>query len=373
MRVIVVSWRDLANPLAGGAEVLVDRLLGDLSNKGNDVALVCAKPVGDRAYPVIAAGGTYSQYVRAPIVCATRLRSADVLIDVENGLPFFSPLWWRKPSVCLVHHVHTEQWADYFPTAVASAGRFVESRVMPKIYRNRVFVAVSRSTAVALGDIGVPEDRIEVIESGVDLPAGVPTPKSSEPLFLSLSRIVPHKRIDLMLSAWERVVDEIPGRLVIAGDGPGLQALRQRAAKIPRVDVAGRVSEKEKTRLLRESWFLISTAHHEGWGMSVMEAAAHGTPALAVDVPGIRDSIADGVTGVLVRAPESELPDALARAWVGLVRDRERLGRLSSATRPWAARFTWARTTERWLHVLERVASSARDTGRRRASHALPT
>lgn len=359
MKVVAVSWRDLANPLAGGAEVLIDRLLSALQDRGHDVALVCGGPVSERRYPVVQAGGTYSQYLRAPIACATRWRNADIVIDVENGLPYFSPLWRRGPSVCLVHHVHTDQWITYFPRPVAAVGRLLESHVMPAVYRKRIFIAVSPSTAEALRGIGVAEGRIRVVESGVEVPPGTLTPKTAAPLFLSLSRLVPHKRLELVLQAWALASQKIEGTLVIAGDGPELTALRRQASAIPRAHVVGRVEEEEKNRLLSRAWCLISAAHHEGWGMSVMEAAAYGTPALAVDAPGIRDAVVDGATGVLVRAPESELPTALADAWVELASDAGRRTELGVAARAWASQFTWDRTTDRWLDVLEEVAGSA--------------
>jgi glycosyltransferase involved in cell wall biosynthesis len=356
VRVVAVSWRDLANPLAGGAEVLIDRLLTDMQDRGHDVALVCGGPVAARPYPVVRAGGTYSQYVWAPLECARHWRTADVVIDVENGIPYFSPLWRRSPSVCLVHHVHLDQWNLQFPEPVASLGRFLESRAMPAIYRNRTFVAVSASTAAALRHVGVGPERIRVIESGVDVPPGGMKAKAAEPLYLSLCRLVPHKRLDLMLEAWELASQKIEGSLVIAGDGPGLEALRRQASVIPRVRVVGRVEEAEKDRLLSASWCFISAAHHEGWGMSVMEAAAHGTPALAMDAPGIRDAVIDGVTGTLVRAQPDELPRALADAWVEMASDPVRRGRMGTAARAWAKEYTWERTVDRWLEVLEEVA-----------------
>ena len=316
MRVVALTWRDLPNPSAGGAEVLIDRLLSGLKERGHEVTLVAGGPVAEHEYETVNGGGTYSQYLTAPIICMTRFRRADVIIDVENGLPYFSPLWRRRPSVCLVHHVHTDQWHGHFPRPIATACQAVERRVMPFIYRNRTFVAISNSTADDLVAIGVPRDHIRVIESGVDLPETSSLTRSEEPLFLSLNRLVPHKRVDLLLDAWEIASREIPGRLVIAGDGPELNRLRARAAEIPRVEVMGRVSEETKDRLLAESWAVLSAAHHEGWGMSIMEGAAAGTPALAVDAPGIRDAIVDDVTGVLVHAPDSELPTALATAWV---------------------------------------------------------
>ena len=230
MKVVAVSWRDLAHPSAGGAEVMMDQLLSGLCERGHEVALVAGGPVRQRAYEVIDAGGTYSQYLRAPWVCTRRFRSADVIIDTENGLPYFSPLWRRRPSVCLVHHVHLDQWQPRFPAPVSTVCRALERHVMPAVYRNRTFVAVSSSTAEALKAMGVNQGRIRVIESGVAAPLGPVSEKSMEPLFLSLNRLVPHKRIDLLLQAWRTASQFVPGRLVVAGDGPELANVRRVAS-----------------------------------------------------------------------------------------------------------------------------------------------
>ncbi len=337
---------------------MIDRLLLGLDARGHDVTLVCGGPVTQHRYDVVQAGGEFTQYLAAPAICASRFRRADVVIDVENGLPYFSPLWRRKPSLCLVHHVHTDQWGDRFPSAVASACRIVESRVMPAVYRNRTFVAVSNSTADDLCAIGVPRSHIRTIESGVDLPPTTPVERSKEPLFISLNRLVPHKRIGLLLSAWELAADRIPGRLMVLGDGPELADLRRRAESIPRVEVTGRVSEEMKNHLLAEAWGIVSTAHHEGWGMSIMEAAAAATPALAIDAPGIRDAIVDGVTGILVGGGEGEgdLAAAFADALVDLASDGDSRKRLGRAARERATEFSWERTIDRWQEVLEEVA-----------------
>jgi glycosyltransferase involved in cell wall biosynthesis len=356
--VVAVSWRDLANPSAGGAEILIDRLLTGLAERGHNVSLVCGGPVAENEYETVNAGGTYSQYLRAPAICAARFGQSDVMIDVENGFPYFSPLWRRKPSLCLVHHVHSDQWHGRFPAPVATICRAIERRVMPAVYRNRLFVAVSNSTAKELRAIGVPASHIRIIESGVDRPSGTSPGKSKSPLFISLNRLVPHKRMELLLNAWDMASKKIPGRLVVAGDGPDLPALRAQAATIPRVEVVGRISEECKQRLLSEAWAIVSTSHHEGWGMSVMEAAAAGTPALAIDAPGIRDAIVDGVTGILVRTRDDEIASSLAEEWVALASDRFRRDSLGAAARERAMQFSWEKTIDRWQEVLEEVASA---------------
>ena len=222
MNIVVISWRDLANPLAGGSEVVIDQILLGLAERGHDVTLVCGGPVGRRPYRVIEAGHTYSQYFRVPLAVIRSCRNADVIIDTENGIPFFSPLWWRKSKVCLVHHLHVNQWADRFPPLLACCASFVEKTMMPKIYRDVPFVAVSNSTKVSLEEIGVASNRISVIESGVTIPDRSKmklSNKSERPLFVCIGRQVPHKRTMIVLAAWSLIVRDTDGELLIIGDG----------------------------------------------------------------------------------------------------------------------------------------------------------
>lgn len=357
LQIVAVSWRDLAHPSAGGAEVMINRVLSELQARGHHVTLVCGGPVSDHPFDVVDAGGTYSQYLRAPAICIRHFGDADVVIDVQNGMPYFSPLWRRRPSVCLVHHVHTDQWAARFPRPMAAMFRSVERRAMPFVYRRHPFVAISRSTARSLAMIGVRPDSIRVIESGVDVPQGATGARSAEPLLLSLNRLVPHKRVDLLLDAWSLAHTQVPGRLVIAGDGPLLEDVRRQARSVPRVDVLGRVDEAKKGELLARAWMVLSAAHHEGWGMSVLEGAAYGTPTLAVDAPGIRDAVVDGVTGRLLTVQdESQLPRILSSAMVDLVEDDAAREGLGEAARRRANELSWSQSIDRWEALLWEMA-----------------
>ncbi len=352
MRIGFVAWRDLDHPQAGGSEVVVDRLIRGLADRGHQVQLMCGGPAGERPYPVHNLGGTYTQYLRAPLRHARDLRTTDVLVDVQNGIPFFSPLWRSRPTVCLVHHVHTEQWDLAFPRPVAALGRTLESRLMPWAYRHSQYVAVSPGTATALGDLGIPAGQVNVVTNGVELADRV-APRSAEPLFLALGRLVPHKRIDLLLQLWEQVRPQTGGRLVIAGGGPLLDELRGQAGE--GVEFLGSVSEQAKQELLSQAWALVHPAMHEGWGMVVLEAAMHGTPTLAFNVAGLRDTVAAGETGYLA-ADEAEFVER----WIGLARDGDDRARLGAAARPWAERFTWDRSVERFEDVLRGAAAAAR-------------
>jgi glycosyltransferase involved in cell wall biosynthesis len=349
--IVFVAWRDLANPRAGGSEVLVDRLSEGMTARGDRVTLLCGGPVAQRGYQVIRSGGTYTQFLRAPAHFRRRLRDCDLVVEVCNGMPFFAPLWSRRPMVCLVNHVHTELWDVRLPRPFSTAGRYAESGLMPWAHRDNLFLTVSASTAAALAAIGVGEDRIRMVCNGVEQPRPL-TPRSAEPLFLALGRLTDYKRVDLLLRLWERVRHVVGGQLVIAGDGPERARIESLAG--PGVVVTGRVSEEEKHRLLCSAWMLLHPAMIEGWGIVIAEAAIRGTPGIGFDVPGLRDSVIDGETGLLVRSEGQ-----FASAWASLALDHRKREALGRAARERALRLHWSAAVEGFAAVADEAIARA--------------
>jgi glycosyltransferase involved in cell wall biosynthesis len=355
-RILFIAWRDLANPLAGGSEVLVDQLASGLLARGHRVTLLCGGPVAERPYHVQRNAGTYSQFVRAPLAYLRNFKDADLIVEVCNGMPFLVPLWSRRPVICLVNHVHTELWPIRFRPPASTVGRRVESTVMPWVHRRNLFLTVSASTAESLQRMGVGGDRIRQICNGVVRP-DPPTPRSPDPLFLALGRLTDYKRLDLLLRLWDRVRQVVGGKLVIAGDGP--ERARLEALAGPGVAFTGRVSEQEKHRLLCSAWLLMHPALIEGWGIVVSEAAIRGTPAIAFDVPGLRDSVVHGETGTLVRTEGQ-----FASAWASLAIDRRRREALGREARTRALQLHWSSAVEGFAEVadeaIKRTAQRAR-------------
>jgi glycosyltransferase involved in cell wall biosynthesis len=349
--IVFVAWRDLANPRAGGSEVLIDRLSEGMTARGDRVTLLCGGPVAARGYQVIRSGGTYSQFLRAPAHFRRRLRDCDLVVEVCNGMPFFAPLWSRRPMVCLVNHVHTELWDVRLPRPFSTVGQYAESVLMPWAHRENLFLTVSASTAAALAAIGVGEDRIRMVCNGVEQPQPL-TPRSKEPLFLALGRLTDYKRMDLLLRLWERVRHVVGGQLVIAGDGP--ERARIEALAGPGVVVTGRVSEEEKHRLLCSAWMLLHPAMIEGWGIVIVEAAIRGTPGVGFDVPGLRDSVIDGETGLLVRSEGQ-----FASAWASLALDHRKREALGRAARERALRLHWSAAVEGFAAVADEAMTRA--------------
>ncbi len=285
-----------------------------------------------------------------------------------NGLPFFSPLWRRGPRLCLLHHVHSDQWGQYFPTPVAAAARLIEGRGLPAVYRGTRFLTISPSTARELVDLGIDDERVHLVYLGVDdsLSTATQTPRAGEPLFVALGRLAPNKRLDLLLDLWARVGPQVGGKLLIVGDGPERARIAERVRVEPalrNVVLEGRVSEERKAELLSEAWLIVHTAEREGWGLVLLEAGLCGTPTLAYRVPGVVDAVVDRETGILV-----DDDDAFVKQWEALANDSEWREQLGAAARTCAAEFTWERSVDAFLDAAY-AAIADHDGARRRQSH----
>jgi len=354
-RIVFLAHRDLDNPAAGGSELLVDRLAEGLTALGHQVTLICGGPAAFRDYRVVSAGGEFAHYLRARSAFARQVGETDLLVEVCNGMPYLAPFWHRGPTLCLVNHVHSDLWKMRFGgplTPAARIGRRLEQWALTGAQHRSLLVAVSPSTAHALRAIGVERDRIRVVHNGVEEP-GPRADRSPEPLFVAVGRLVEYKRIDLLLRLWERVRPVTGGRLVIVGDGPERERLAALAG--PGVEFAGHVSEAEKHRLLCAAWLLLHPSAVEGWGLVVTEAATRETPTIAFDVPGLRDSVVDGETGVLAHGESS-----FAAAWCALALSGRRREAMGKAARDRAARYRWHRTVRQFRAVAaEAVRGSA--------------
>ncbi|GAA1972110.1 glycosyltransferase family 4 protein [Catenulispora subtropica] len=356
MHITFIAGRDLAHPRAGGSEMLVDQLAAGLVARGHRVTLVCGGQTGARPYDVVRNGGDFSQFLKAPLTVRRRTAGGgegiDVLVEVCNGLPYLAPLWWRGPVVCLVNHVHADLWPVRYRPPVSVAGRYAETVVMPRVHRGNLFVAVSPSTARELEGIGVDPDLIRIVLNGVDRPARL-VAESGDPLFVAFGRLADYKRLDLLLRLWERVRPVTGGRLAIAGDGPERDRLRGLAG--PGVDFTGRLSEPEKHALLCRAWLLLHPAQIEGWGLVITEAAVRATPAVGFDVPGVRDALNHGRTGLL-----ADTEGGFASAWATLALDDRRRHAMGDEAAARARALRWSATVSSFESVLAEAVERRR-------------
>jgi glycosyltransferase involved in cell wall biosynthesis len=358
--VLVLNWRDTSNPEGGGSEVYVERVAAGLAARGHPVTLFCAahrgaparEQVGD--VRVVRRGSRLTVYLHAWWAHLTgRLGGHEVVVDVQNGLPFFSALWCRRPVVVLVHHVHREQWRVVLPALQARLGWWVESRLAPRLYRRARYVAVSEATRQELVGLGVRPQAITVVHNGMT-PPGRPAAvaRTPYPSICVLGRLVPHKRVELALEAAARIRRHLPGlRVLVVGQGYWEPRLRETVARLgleDAVELLGWLDEDAKQRVLARSWVLAMPSLKEGWGLAVLEAAASGTPTVAFRAAGgVRESVVHGSTGLL-----ADDPDEFIRHLAWMLLNRHLRQRLGDAARAHAARFTWSQTVAGFAEVL---------------------
>ncbi|WP_217712341.1 glycosyltransferase family 4 protein [Streptomyces sp. NA02950] len=356
MRILVLNWRDVRHPESGGAENYLHETTRRFVAAGAHVTLLTARPPGQPAREQIdgvdvhRAGGTLTVYLCAAWRMLRTGHRYDVVVDCQNGIPFFAPLFLQASVVQVVHHVHQDQFATRFPPVVAAVGRRVEADCARWVYRGSRSVAVSASTRQEMRMRLRVDGVIDIVPNG-----GVPLLQTNRtraevPTVVLVSRLVPHKRVDVLLHAVARVRAALPQlRVEIVGGGPELSALRELSVRLDLTGVVtlhGRVPDNIRDALLGRAWVTTSTSDGEGWGCSVLEAAAAGVPCVALDVPGIRDAVLDGRTGRLVAEPG---PAAFAAALVAALTklaDPDRAAAVAQECQRWARRFTWDRSAE---------------------------
>jgi glycosyltransferase involved in cell wall biosynthesis len=359
MRVLWFNHRDPKNPQAGGAEVRIHEIGKRLVQNGFSVKLVCERWSGSTSVEfldgikIVRVAGKYGIHLSVPFLLTGSDEYDIVVDDVAHAAPWFSPLFTNKAVVGQVHHVHQSVLDLELPQPLA---RFLalSERALPHVYR--VLIAVSESTKRDLvNKLGVPEDRIKIIPNGVDLNTHRPMPKSSDPTVLVVGRMKRYKRIGDILSAFKLVEGKVPNvKLFIVGDGDHSHALKKMSQqlRLSSVVFTGKISDKEKTGLMASSWVVVSASLMEGWGMTITESAACATPAVSYDVAGLRDSIHDGLTGMLV---ENGNIKALAQAIIEVLENEQLRQRLSKNAMEYAQEFNWDSTAKEFMNVLERT------------------
>jgi glycosyltransferase involved in cell wall biosynthesis len=355
VRLLVLNWQDRLNPQGGGAETHIHEVFGRLAGRGHEVTLLCSGwPGVERrieldGMEVIRVGTRYTFSAGAPVFYRRELarRPFDLVVEALNKVPLFSPLWSGRRVVLLAHHLFgaTAFREAAFPVAGMT---WLLERPLSRVYRGLPAEAISRSTAEDLVARGLRPEDTRVIYPGIDLdffdPAQ-PAERFAEPTFLYVGRLRRYKGVDLLITALGRLRDRgVPARLIVAGRGewePRLRGLAERLGLGQRVDFRGFVTEEEKRDLFRRAWANLFSSPKEGWGITNLEAAACGTPTIASDSPGLRESVVAGETGLLV--PHGDV-EALAGAMRQLASDRGRVEELGRGALAFARAFSWERT-----------------------------
>jgi len=361
-RITFLVWRDTTHPDGGGSEVYVEHMARWLARRGHQVTIQCAAhgnaPADDVRDGVRfrRRGGRLSVYPRALAYLASpEGRRSDVVVDVHNGIPFASTLIRRRGVRVLVHHVHREQWQIIYPGRRGRIGWWLESWLAPRLYRGAPYVTVSESSRADLVGLGIAADRIALVRNGIDVPhPSRRQPRSVTPRLVVLGRLVPHKQVEHALDTVAALAPELPElSLDVIGEGWWHAELTEYAARLGvagRVRFHGFVPDAERDALLDAAWLMLIPSVKEGWGIAVMEAAAHAVPAIGyASAGGITESIVADETGLLVISPAE-----LTARTRDLLADTEARLSMGKKARERADGFGWAASAARFEELILR-------------------
>lgn len=364
MRILIINWRDLKNPWTGGAEIHIHEIASRLVREyGHEIFYLCNRfkntlPVRDSydGIEFFRVGTEYTFNFHVPFWLRKNLPriQPDLIIEDVNKIPFYTPLYVKRPVLVVIPHLFSEtvfrEINFVFGTYIYLAEKLIHS-----VYKNCHLNAISQSTKGDLIKKGFSPDRVRVIECGIDQQSYHPSnEKFDAPTVIYAGRLKKYKCVGHLLEAVCRVKDKLPEvKLYVVGDGDYRQRLIAHARELnlkETVTFTGYISQEEKVELLQKSHLLVYPSIKEGWGISNLEANACGTPVLAADVPGLRDSVSVGESGLLF--PFSDV-GKMAESILRILTDTALREKLQKGGLKWASHFTWESTAERFNNLLK--------------------
>ncbi len=370
-KIVLLNERDPRNPLAGGAEVHIFEIFSRLAARGHDVELLAATFPGCEPTELVDGvrvrrlANRYLYYGIVPFVLRSTVKKSrpDVVVDVLNKLPFLSPWTVPTPTFAIVHHLMgtTAFRQVAFPVAAVS---WASEKLIPACYGRTPMFAISPSSRDDMIERGVPAENIHVLPPGIDdtVYTGGGSAAEREPIVMWVGRLEPYKCADHMLDAFPGILKAVPeARLQIVGEGQARAGLEARVADMglsDRIAFTGFISEQEKIDRLRRAAVVVNTSEKEGWGMTVIEGNACGVVSVSSDVPGLRDSVRDGETGLLY--PFGDI-GALSEGISRVLRDGGLRETMTANAREWAARFSWNRVADDVENLLESAIDRDRE------------
>ncbi len=363
-KILAINWQDISNPLGGGAEVHFHEIFKRVAAAGHNVTLLCSRYNGAADEEMIdgirivrrGKRNTFNFVVPSEYKKLRDEKEFDVVIDDINKIPFYTPLYVKEPILAIVHHFFSRTIYLEVPFLQASYV-YLSEKLVPFIYRNTPFAAVSESSRQELIDAGI-RAPVHLLPNGVNVSEYRLRPelKSSTPLIGYLGRLKKYKSVDHLLRALPIVIRAVPDtRLLIIGDGDDRHRLEKLAGQLgiaDKVEFAGQVDHETKIDLLNRVWCVVNPSPKEGWGLTVIEANACGAPVIAANSPGLRDSVVDGKTGRLYSYGNVE---QLAQHLIGLLKDEKERNYFSQQSRLWSEKFSWEASAEKAIAIIETV------------------
>jgi glycosyltransferase involved in cell wall biosynthesis len=346
MRIIWFNWRDMKHPDAGGAEVLTHEVMVRLARRGHSMTLFCPSipNIPEReeidGIEIIRKGGKYTVYNKAKQFYRMNKDHYHFIVDEINARPFLSPeIVKGRPILALFHQLIKEEWfyETYFPINYICY-YYLERKWLSE-YRNIPTVTVSNSSEQDLKKYGFK--RTFVVPMGLSVkPLERVKQKEPAPTVVFIGRLKRHKLPDHAVKAFALIKEEIPdSKMWVIGEGKMRRQLEN--MNIKDVTFYGHINNELKYELLRKAHLVLMPSVREGWGLVVTESNAMGTPVVAYNVPGLRDSVIDKKTGILLN---HNSPQNLAQGAISLLSNKDLLEKYSNNALSFSRQFNWDNT-----------------------------
>ncbi len=367
MKIIVINWQDIRNPLGGGAEVHLHQVFTRIASMGHEVTVLCSSFPGAAAEETLdglaivrrGARGVFNYIARGAYRELCKRQTFDVVVDDMNKIPLLAQRYAGVPVCGIVHHLFGASVFREANPVTALYVSLLEWRALRQYRRDRVpFIAVSPSTRDDMIRRGYPPSLITLVSLAVDHQRFTPpnTPKSVTPLIGYVGRIKRYKSVDHLIETFPVILQSVPAaKLVIIGEGDDrsrLERLVDAKGLKASVEFTGFVDEDQKVRFLQSMWALIMPSSKEGWGLTVTEANACGTPAVVSDVPGLRDAVEDQETGLLYPYGDRQ---ALAQRIIRLLSDADLRQALGRKAAEFSLKFSWDAAAKQTMEILSAV------------------
>ncbi len=356
-RILALNWQDLKHPAAGGAEVHLELILQRLVRRGHEVDLLCCNFPGGLPEEIVNGVRIIRRGSRpffnwiAPLAFRALIKAEkyDIVFEDINKIPFYTPLYHRLPMLVIIPHLFSDSIFKEI-NALLGAYIYLAERPFSFVYRKKPMMVISESTAEEMCSRGINRELVHIVKCGIDHSVYFPSadiPKYEQPTFAYVGRIKRYKCIDTAIKALPLIRQSIPeARLLVVGTGDYLDELKSLAVRLKmerHVEFTGFVSEEKKVEIMRRSHLLVYPSLKEGWGLTNIEANACGTPVLASRVPGLRDSVDEGVSGLLFK--QDDLGEFTAKA-TAILGDGDLRAKLEKGAVSHAAKFSWDKTAE---------------------------
>ncbi len=359
MDILILNWKDIHHPQVGGAEIIVYELAKRLVKDGHKVTWFCRNFVNGlnietiEGINIVRKGNLLTTYLFAPLYYWSLKKKPDLVIDISNTVYWQSPLWaWKSKKIAYLNQLAKNVFFYEYPVIISRIGILFE-KLQYLSYKKTKFICYAESVKNDLISIGIQSKNISVFTLGLDHARYVPGRKSESPMLICVNRLVKMKRTDLVIKAVAYLIKKVPNlKLFIVGTGyerKNLQILTNKLLLEKNIFFVDEHTwffnnnpKDKKVNLMQQAWALIFPSVKEGWGMTVTECAACGTPAIVTNVSGLVDSVKNNYSGLVLS--EHPSPLELSESIYQLISNKKKRLELSKNAISWSKKFSWEKS-----------------------------